>query len=885
MSEEIIKRGYDRKGDQFGEYELFTIGDTNINALKKYRIVPNKNYGEFGKNKPDRLVVDRREPTKPVVLVVVEHKLPTEFNTDSKREAAAVQCVNNYCKPLDAKIGIITDGTTYIWLNPQISTDKGYDIALREDGYPIEQPFLVDTPENIFQVVKLIEKCLQDLSQENSKLIEGKLQNPSNLADRVWQAIWLASGENPDMCLATFVEIFLFKYLSDLGVLTQNSSGVEISFNATINKSPDKSLNFYFQNVRPYIKEIFPPSTSDGTSIINGIVLNPEIAEHNFIFSEILNQFEKFGGLRNIDPEFKSRLYENFLKKSISQKNWGQFFTPRNIIKAMIEMSGIKDLPSGARVYDPACGVGGFLLEPINTVRRVDYSFKNGKVNSLLDYSGYDRDQKTIILAKANMLIHLNELLTANYKYPKAFSSIFNKTFHSVHMSILGSLARIENAEYDLIMTNPPYVVTGTSTIKKYINDDGNLSSYYYINATGVEGLFLEKIIRSLKPNGRAFVVIPDGILNRLSDSKLRKFIIDECLLLAIISLPKNAFYTTPKKTYILCIQKKNSKRQIQNTPVFSYVVLNVGETLDASRFKCENDLPDMVKNYKIFSADPDSFVAPNIKCKIWPFNKFDPDQHWSVDRWWTKTERVSLGIEEDKSLTTPLEFATLLEKEREQLASDIERLSATGSKLPSVEKYAEICLSDTNYFELFIGSRVLRKDIHNKKGDISVYSANVKVPFGWMDTSNIADFTKPYVLWGIDGNFEFAIKLPGEKFRTTDHCGAIKIIDPDINPYYVYYALHAAREEQTLDRELRANLSNFGKLVLKFPIKLNESGEPMMKDGLTNKEGVKSKVFVFDLDYQNQLVDYYHEFEEVKSDLLQRASQLSVLEIPPITQ
>jgi len=59
------------------------------------------------------------------------------------------------------------------------------------------------------------------------------------------------------------------------------------------------------------------------------------------------------------------------------------------------------------------------------------------------------------------------------------------------------------------------------------------------------------------------------------------------------------------------------------------------------------------------------------------------------------------------------------------------------------------------------------------------------------------------------------------------------------------------------------------------FPLfKLDKSGEPTLKDGLPNKEGIASKVFVFDLNYQNQLVDYYHAFEEVKSDLFQRASQ-----------
>ncbi|MCB4235012.1 SAM-dependent methyltransferase [Kaistella anthropi] len=44
----------------------------------------------------------------------------------------------------------------------------------------------------------------------------------------------------------------------------------------------------------------------------------------------------------------------------MSKKNWGQFFTPRNVVKAIVEMSEIDKLPDGSNVYDPACGVGGF---------------------------------------------------------------------------------------------------------------------------------------------------------------------------------------------------------------------------------------------------------------------------------------------------------------------------------------------------------------------------------------------------------------------------------------------------------------------------------------------------------------------------------------------
>lgn len=878
MSEEIYKRGYDKKGDVLGDWEIFTIGETSINQLKKFGIVPNKTYGSDGRRAPDEIIIDRRNGT-PEVIAIVEFKSPNEFNTEKKKLAAIEQCINSYCKPLNAKVGIITDRTEYIWVNPQ--HESGYEVALREDGYQLEDIFNPKSDKE--QSILTLSKCLGSFSSDNSTLLKTELRNPSDLADSVWQTIWLASGENPDICLATFVEIFLFKYLSDLGVLTYNNDGVDISFDNIIKVPDDKIFNFYFKNVRSYIKEIFPASADDGTSVINGIVLDPDIAEHNFIFKEILEGFRKFGELKNIDPDFKSRLYENFLKKSLSQKNWGQFFTPRNVVKAIIEMSGLKTLPSGSRVSDPACGVGGFLLESINTVRPRDYSFNKNTIDRKIEYIGTDRDKKTIILAKANMLIHMNELVRDFSKFPKEFSKIFNQTFKSCHSSILGSLSVLEEGTNDLILTNPPYVVTGTSTIKKYISESSDLTKYYRVNGAGVEGLFVEKIINSLKPGGKAFVVIPDGLLNRLSDEKLRKFILDECILLGLVSLPKNTFYTTPKKTYIICLQKKIDREDSQNDKVFTYLVSNTGETLDSHRFECENDFPSMVSNFKIFCADIESYEAKSIQCKVWPISKFTPNNHWSIDRWWTAKERIELGIDDEKTITDPTDFSLVLEKHQKLIEELSQRLKVAQQKVPKIEKYVEIELSNVDYFHLAIGKRVLKKDVYNSTGNIPVYSANVKDPFGFMDSSNIDIFSKPYVLWGIDGHFNFSVKLAGEKFRSTDHCGTIRIERDDINPLFIYYALHAIREENRLDRELRANLKNVSKFLIRIPVIHNINGTPKTVKGDVNKDGEKPDLFVFDIELQQKIVDYYTEFEEVKSQIYDSASHMNILEMETI--
>jgi len=67
-------------------------------------------------------------------------------------------------------------------------------------------------------------------------------------------------------------------------------------------------------------------------------------------------------------------------------------------------------------------------------------------------------------------------------------------------------------------------------------------------------------------------VVVPDGIFNRQNDKTLRQFVLDECIIDGIISLPLKTFFTTQKKTYILCITKKNNETEKQTTPVFTYL-------------------------------------------------------------------------------------------------------------------------------------------------------------------------------------------------------------------------------------------------------------------------------------------------------------------------
>ena len=144
-------------------------------------------------------------------------------------------------------------------------------------------------------------------------------------------------------------------------ILKTNNDGAEIDFNTVYSKGTQTCLKYYLSNVRHYIKSIFPLSKTDSTTIINGLSLKKD-QNQDKLFFEILKAFNEYGELKNIDPSFKSRLFEDFLKVTTGKKQLAQFFTPINIIKAIIDMADVKNLNDGSNVLDPSGGVGGFII-------------------------------------------------------------------------------------------------------------------------------------------------------------------------------------------------------------------------------------------------------------------------------------------------------------------------------------------------------------------------------------------------------------------------------------------------------------------------------------------------------------------------------------------
>ena len=858
MSEELLQT----LPQKIGNYTYYKLGNTTLNQLKANDIIPKKNYGDLGSKKPDGIILHHN-----TVKAIIEYKLPENLNSDAKLDKAIKQEIA-VAKKL-CKILIVTDGSKSFWINAlngeSIKDEKGNNITT------VFNPLLV---KNIDLIEYLIESIDSSISSSSSAIKGAKLVDPSLLASRLWQTIWVATGKSPVKCLYNVVELFIFKFLSDLNILDK-----DICFENIYKKgqdNPSDALDFYARNTRYKIYQLFPHG-DDGTTIINGTIFVDEKGHANLsqsiLFVRSLEHLQKyseeFGSLTKIDKRFKTKLYESFLKQEVEAL--GQYFTPRKIVQAIIRMAGLDEPTfqfSGKRICDPFCGVGGFPLEILNMNESMKSCYipsSNGEINLPFTIHGFDKgferdDERTIILAKANMLIYLAELLFAYPKRSTEFAKIFNSTFllFKDNLGTFGHIIKKESDKYDFILSNPPYVTSGSSIIKEEIQKTAKTKNEYPINALGLEGLSIEWIIKSLKPGGKAFIVIPDGILSRFGGKKLRNYILSECYLDALISLPVRTFFANFKQTYIIAITKKHNISDIQKDHVFTYIVSNIGEKLTSvKRDEIEdNDLPELETLFRLFLGARNTCKSilekQTLRCKIQPIEYFNKSSHWVIDRLWSGLEKISIGIEESQEKVSKSEIDNLLAI----FIKTIEEYDVfvTSNKI-ELKNYKEVKLGDSSLFNLFIGKRITKKELPEIKGEIPAYSANVFEPFGLVSSTNILDFSCPSILWAIDGNFDFNLILPGEIFATTDHCGTIQILNNNIIPEYLLYALNVQKTKESFNRSFRASLANIRMFSIKIPILENGS---------------------FDIELQNSIATYFIELKDKKSQLDSMKNELN---------
>ena len=865
MSEELLQRDLQKNPEKIGKWDFYNIGATSVKALKEHGIIRNVNYGKEERKKVDALIVQQKN-----VIAVIEYKKPSEFKTKAQQIKAIKQEIE-VAKKIGADIIIATDTKESVWVN----VDTG-NIIKEEDGKELKYNFIPKDEK----LPELIEKIISSINEINDQIKPKKLVNPTDLAKQIWQDIWSVSGATPENCLYTFVELFIFKYLSDLSILGQgiNFDHLQERYTYQIDNPDDEALEYYANTIRPQIKKLFPEG-NDNTTIINGTIFvskdQKAVRGYSTVFKKVLSKFKDYGKLEYIDKDFKSQLFESFLKESISKKNWGQFFTPLKVIRAITGMAK-DDIKVGSKICDPACGVGKFLLEPIFTKLDQFYQVKSGKLKSKVTIRGFDKgfdkdEQKTIILAKANMLIYFSDLLKENPNITTQFADLFNESFLLKTNSILGTLSDAIENEYDIILTNPPYVTSGSSNLKEEVKKDGDLVNYFKVNAMGVEGLFMEWIVKALKPNGKAFIVVPDGIFNRQNDKNLRKFIIDECFIDGIISLPLNTFFTTNKKTYILALTKKPDKKEKQKSPIFSYLVSEIGESRDVYRFDIENnDLSEAVTLYSFFKGNKDNFSKINTdkRCKVFPFNFFEEniEKSWIVDKWWSEEEKIEIGISEKKEKVGLLEFSSLVEDIALSISGFQEDIKELSEKKKSELTYSNFKLKDL--FSIERGkSRYTKKFGNENKGDFPVYSASNNAPLTHI---NSFDYDGNYLTWATNGFAGYIMVIDG-KFSINADRGLLKPIKENINIGYIKSVLEpifrglakGRKGDKGEDEFTKVYPSMIENVEIKMPVNANEDFDIGVQKEIVNKIRFTEEVRTIVTSYKHQLNNLKIHFEE----------------------
>lgn len=242
-----------------------------------------------------------------------------------------------------------------------------------------------------------------------------------------------------------------------------------------------------------------------------------------------------------------SQVYEDLLLK-MGEKNsdGGQFFTPREVIRAMVHTV---DPALGQTVYDPCCGTGGFLAVAYeHMARKLGKAAASTDIEALKHDTFFGREKENLVfpIALANLVLH-------GIDQPNLWhgNSLTRRATYA-------ELFRHAPAQFDVILTNPPF---GGKEGK-----DAQKNFAFETSATQV--LFVQDILAELAPGGTCAIVLDEGLLFRTNESafvETKRKLTDECDLWAIVSLPGGVFSTAGAgvKTNLLFFTKGKKTERI----------------------------------------------------------------------------------------------------------------------------------------------------------------------------------------------------------------------------------------------------------------------------------------------------------------------------------
>ncbi|MBN2015620.1 SAM-dependent DNA methyltransferase [Candidatus Dojkabacteria bacterium] len=327
-----------------------------------------------------------------------------------------------------------------------------------------------------------------------------------------------------------------------------------------------------------------------------------------------------------LDVDVKGEIYEGLLEKNAqdTKSGAGQYFTPRALIQAMVEV--IQPEP-GETIADPACGTGGFFLAShsyLTKKHKLDKSQKEFLKEKT--FKGWDIVDNTARLCAMNLYLH----------------GIGDED--DVPVMVADSLRSDPGLRFDIVMTNPPFGKKSSVTI---MNGDGKAKKEqvtyerddFWVTTSNKQLNFLQHISTILKIGGRAAVVLPDNVLFESGRGEtVRKKLLHQFNLHTILRLPTGIFYAQGVKANVLFFDKHEASEKPHTKGIWYYDLrTNMHFTLKESTL-IRKDLDDFVKNYK---AKDRTKRKASARFKKYNYEEIMKRDNTNLDIFWIKDKNL----------------------------------------------------------------------------------------------------------------------------------------------------------------------------------------------------------------------------------------------------
>ena len=290
--------------------------------------------------------------------------------------------------------------------------------------------------------------------------------------------------------------------------------------------------------------------------------------QSGYILREVLEYADALPFRSSSDKHELSHLYETKIKNmGNAGRNGGQYYTPRPLIRAMIN---VIDPQIGEKVYDAAAGSCGFLVEAFDYMEeRMEKTTANLKTLQEKTFYGKEKKNLAYVIGIMNMILH-------GIEAPNI-----------IHTNTLGENIRDiqEKNRYHVILANPPF--GGKERPEVQQNFD--------IKTGETASLFLQHFIKSLKTGGRAAIVIKNTFLSNTDNSSvaLRKHLLESCNLHTVLDMPAGTFTGAGVKTVVLFFTKGEPTKKIW------YYQLDPGRNMGKTNPLNDKDMEEFIANYK----------------------------------------------------------------------------------------------------------------------------------------------------------------------------------------------------------------------------------------------------------------------------------------------